>query len=126
LFDSGDLDDLFLTMRDIFLTLRNSDVKQIKTSLEEGNCNLEAELLNICYTCVRYGENRSTCKILMESRAFEVLSAQKKSTLSVMRAFIILSMVTAFYNHDMNELYLRACDFCSPEALNEIRKFLYI
>jgi len=122
----GEFDNLFLAMKDLFLKLIYESGREVFQPIQEISSyklpEIESELLTVCYTCVRYGVNPKTCEILIKSKMFNGFGSQQYSEVDVIRILIIDSMTEVFYMHDMNEFYLRAQDFCSPDILHELSK----
>ena len=119
----GDLDDVFLMMKDMICRYKGIDKhidKDNKIKIDIENHKLELELLDMCYECILNGVHPANCKMLIESRFLAVLNSQEVSNLKFMRVSTIISMIIVLYRYDLNGLYARASDLCSIEALNEI------
>ena len=120
--NEGDLDGVFLMMKDMLCKIKGNDshVGQTKIKIDLEDHKSETELLDIAYKCIRHGEPPEICKIILESRAYEIIISQRAQNPRIARILTIVSMVNVLYMHDIDKLYEMAGSLCSPEARQEI------
>jgi len=119
LFKTGELDDLFLAMKDTLITINDNTEAIMQTNMPE----IVYTLLEICKVSVQQGIEPNVCKTLINTKILQHVSTNTCSSTDMLALTTISSAIDIFYTNNIDGLYSMAYVFCSPEVTLELSKY---